>query len=301
MNINEIENIKDDKVKLTNFLIDLFNKVVEKNTEIQAFVNDTLNRENLLKQIDDLFAKFPDKAQRPELFGVPIGIKDIFKVDGFPTRCGSNLPTELFEGKEAEVVTKLRNEGCIIFGKTHTTEFAYFEPSPTRNPKNLEYTPGGSSSGSAAAVAAKFLPLTLGTQTIGSVTRPASFCGVYGYKPTYNRVSKQGVIPFAESVDHVGLFANNITDIRLVASKIYENWKTNNNFSKPVIGLVSGNYLKQASPEVLNCFTKYVKTLKASGLKIVEIDLFGDIEPINKMHYDLCAYEMAETHKNWFE
>ncbi len=141
---------------------------------------------------------------RPPLFGIPIGIKDIFHVNGFSTHAGSRLPPKQLMGEEAKCVSDLKKAGALILGKTVTTEFAYFEPGPTMNPHNPNHTPGGSSSGSAAAVAAGLCPLALGSQTIGSIIRPASFCGVVGYKPSYDRISRDGVIPVSPSLDHIG-------------------------------------------------------------------------------------------------
>src|SRR5690606_16531226 len=140
----------------------------------------------------------------PPLFGALVGVKDVFHVDGFVTRAGSEVPPELFAGPEAAVVRLLREAGALIAGKTVTTEFAYMEPGPTRNPHNLEHTPGGSSSGSAAAVAAGMVNLAVGTQTIGSVIRPAAYCGIVGFKPTLNRIPTEGLVYFSPTIDHVG-------------------------------------------------------------------------------------------------
>ena len=122
----------------------------------------------------------PDLVNRPRLFGAPIGVKDIFHVDGFTTQAGTRLPADVFQGQGSRKCNETEDIWRVDSGKTVTTEFAYFSPGPTRNPHNLEHTPGGSSSGSAAAVAAGFCQLALGTQTIGSIIRPASFCGVVG-------------------------------------------------------------------------------------------------------------------------
>ena len=129
-------------------------------------------------------SKHPNLKDRPDLFGLLIGVKDIFHIDGFQTFAGSRLPANIITGQEAECVAELKKAGVLILGKTVTTEFAYFAPGPTKNPHNPVHTPGGSSSGSAAAVAAGMVPFTFGTQTIGSIIRPASFCGVVGFKPT---------------------------------------------------------------------------------------------------------------------
>jgi hypothetical protein len=119
---------------------------------------DTIDIDSIDEQIETLFSRFPTQSRRPPLFGVPVGVKDIFRVDGALIRCGSLLPPVLFEGPEAECVSILRDAGAIIFARTATTEFAYFEPAATRNPHNPAHTPGGSSSGSAAGVAAGFFP-----------------------------------------------------------------------------------------------------------------------------------------------
>jgi Asp-tRNA(Asn)/Glu-tRNA(Gln) amidotransferase A subunit family amidase len=150
------------------------------------------------------------------LFGVPVAVKDIIDTIDFPTGCGSPLHDGRYAVADATVVRRLRGEGAVIFGKTVTTEFATFHPGPTRNPHNPEHTPGGSSSGSAAAVAAGVVPVALGTQTNGSVLRPASFCGVYGFKPTLGELPRTGVFEQSPSLDQVGLFARSIEDLALV-------------------------------------------------------------------------------------
>lgn len=130
---------------------------------IQAFLPEQERRARLLEEAAALQARFPDPAQRPPLYGALLGVKDIFRTDGFPTQAGSQLPPELFAGPEASSVTALRQAGALVVGKTVSTEFAADEPGPTRNPHNLEHSPGGSSSGSAAAVAAGLCSLALGT------------------------------------------------------------------------------------------------------------------------------------------
>src|SRR4030095_6717833 len=149
---------------------------------------------------------------------------DIFRVEGFTTQAGSRLPSDLLQGEEAKSVTRLKEAGAIIFGKTVTTEFAYFSPGPTRNPHNPQHTPGGSSSGSAAAVAAGFCNLALGTQTIGSLLCSASFFGIVGLKPTYERISRDGVIPLSPSLDHEGLFASDAETALNAARALYQDW-----------------------------------------------------------------------------
>lgn len=147
------------------------------------------------------------------LSGVPFAAKDIFETAGLATEYGSPLYAGRKGSRDAAIVTALRREGAILLGKTHTTAFASFDPAPTRNPRDLRRTPGGSSSGSAAAVAAGMAPLALGSQTQGSVLRPASYCGVVGFKPTFGTVDQEGVLPFAPSLDTVGFFTENAADM----------------------------------------------------------------------------------------
>ena len=154
------------------------------------------------------------------LHGVPVGIKDIFDTADMPTECGSVLYAGRTPSRDATVISMLRAAGAVIMGKTVTTEFAYFSPGKTRNPHNPEHTPGGSSSGSAAAVASEMVPLALGSQTNGSTIRPAAFCGVLGFKPTHGLISRYGVLTLSRTLDHVGLFARTIDDIALLAAQL---------------------------------------------------------------------------------
>lgn len=149
------------------------------------------------------------------LSGVPVGVKDIIAVAGMPTRAGSAWYHET-PGEDATIVGRLRTAGALILGKTHTTEFAYADPAPTRNPWNREHTPAGSSSGSAAGVAAGLMPAALGTQTAGSVLRPAAFCGIVGFKPTYGRLSRHGILPLAWTLDHPGTLTRTVADAALL-------------------------------------------------------------------------------------
>lgn len=144
------------------------------------------------------------------LQGVPFGVKDIFETAGMATEYGSPLYAGRKGVRDAGVVSMLRAQGAVLFGKTCTAAFAYFDPPETRNPRNLSHTPGGSSSGSAAAVAAGVVPFALGTQTMGSIVRPASFCGVVGFKPTFGALPVDGVLPFAPSLDTVGWLAESV-------------------------------------------------------------------------------------------
>jgi Asp-tRNA(Asn)/Glu-tRNA(Gln) amidotransferase A subunit family amidase len=161
-----------------------------------------------------------DKAEgRPlgPLHGIPVGIKDIFDTCDMPTEDGTVLHAGRTPADDATAVALLRAAGAVIMGKTVTTECATYTPGKTRNPHNPEHTPGGSSSGSAAAVAAGMVPLALGSQTNGSVIRPAAFCGVYGFKPTHGLISRHGVMKLSRTLDHVGFFSRTLEDLALLA------------------------------------------------------------------------------------
>jgi len=152
------------------------------------------------------------------LHGVPVGLKDIIDARGLPTENGTPLDAGNRPLEDAALTQRLRNAGAIILGKTVTCELAYFHPRGTTNPHNPKRTPGGSSSGSAAAVAAGMVPFAVGTQTNGSVIRPAAFCGVVGYKPSFGAVPRTGVLKASQSLDHIGFFARSVEDVALAAT-----------------------------------------------------------------------------------
>jgi Asp-tRNA(Asn)/Glu-tRNA(Gln) amidotransferase A subunit family amidase len=172
-----LSDLKQDDRALWAYLDKLETRLATVEPHVHAFVPEVGRFERLRREAQALLVRYPDPTERPPLFGLLLGVKDIFHVDGLPTQAGSQLPLDVLAGEESAVVTAMRQAGALVLGKTVTAEFAYFAPGPTRNPHNLAHTPGGSSSGSAAAVAANLCPVALGTQTIGSVNRPAAFCG----------------------------------------------------------------------------------------------------------------------------
>jgi Asp-tRNA(Asn)/Glu-tRNA(Gln) amidotransferase A subunit family amidase len=231
---------------------------------------------------------------------VPVGVKDIFNVDGFATRAGSHVPPQDLAGPEAAAVVVLRRAGALILGKTVTTEFAYFAPGPTRNPADPERTPGGSSSGSAAAVAAGMSPLTLGTQTIGSICRPASYCGVVGFKPSYDRVSRHGVVPLAPSVDHVGCFTADVSGARMAAAVLCLNWRPSTALGKPVLAIPESPYLRRAEREGRQLFRSACERLASLGFPVRSVRVMDDFEGIERRHRRLVAAEAAAVHAQWY-
>ncbi|MCB8948235.1 MAG: amidase [Ardenticatenaceae bacterium] len=285
---------------LLDYLAKLEKRFNEREPDVLAFVPEDGRFPRLQQQAQDLHNQYPNPADRPALFGVPLGVKDIFQVDGFTTQAGSQLPTDLLQGSEAPSVTALRRAGALILGKTVTTEFAYFGPGPTRNPHNPAHTPGGSSSGSAAAVGAGIAPLTFGTQTIGSVNRPAAFCGAVGYKPTYDRIDKSGVLPLSVSLDHVGCFTNDVAGMELVAGFLCQHWQLVVTEKKPVLGIPEGLYLQRASEEGRTHFRQLCRRLHDAGFVVKSVEAMPDFAKIYERHNLIVAAEAARFHEAWF-
>jgi Asp-tRNA(Asn)/Glu-tRNA(Gln) amidotransferase A subunit family amidase len=285
---------------LLDYLAALEKRFNEREPNILAFVPEDGRFQRLAQQAQELLQKYPNPADRPPLFGIPLGVKDIFQVEGFVTQAGSQLPPDILQGSEAPSVTALRQAGALILGKTVTTEFAYFGPGPTRNPHNPAHTPGGSSSGSAAAVGAGLAPLTLGTQTIGSVNRPAAFCGAVGYKPTYNRIDKSGVLPLSISLDHVGCFTNDVAGIELVAGLLCQHWQLVVTEKKPVLGIPEGLYLQRADAEGRRHFRQVCRRLHDVGFVVKSVETMPDFDKIYERHNLIVAAEAARFHADWF-
>ena len=269
--------------------------------EIQAFVPESSRWDRIERRATELETEYPDPRSRPPLFGVPVGVKDIFHVDGLDTRAGSDLPPEQLTGEEGSVIERLTQAGAVTLGKTVTAEFAYFEPGPTRNPHNTAHTPGGSSSGSAAAVAAGLCPAAVGTQTIGSISRPAAFCGVFGVKPSYGRVPTDGLIHVSPSLDQVGYFTQDIEGAQLLAAVLCDEWQSiPTPRQKPKLGVPDGAYLQQATETGRRAFESSVEQFAEAGYEIERIDIFEDIGAINERHETLMAAEMAIAHESWY-
>lgn len=278
----------------------------EREPEVLAFLPEDGRFQRLRHEAASLLARRPDLASSSPLFGIPVGVKDIFNVDGMPTQAGTDLSPALFAGPEASCVTALKDAGALILGKTVTTQFAYFAPGPTRHPLSAAlgriHTPGGSSSGSAAAVAAGFTPLALGTQTIGSVIRPAVYCGVVGFKPSYGRIPTDGVLPLAPSADTVGFFVAAAGDLIPAGACLLPDWRQPIPLEHaPVLGIPEGPYLARASAEALAHFRRVCGRLAAAGYPLHPLPAMPDFEDIYIRHNQLVAAEAAHTHARWFE
>ena len=210
--------IREGRITSVELVGDCLERIEEVDAQVQAWA--FLDRDHAMRQAeaaDD--HRRHGKALGP-LHGVPIGIKDIFDTGDMPTEFGSPLWAGRTPRRDAAAVARLRAAGAVIMGKTVTTEYAYFHPGKTRNPHDPERTPGGSSSGSAAAVAAHMVPGAIGSQTNGSVIRPAAFCGVVGFKPTHGLIPRSGALLLSRALDHVGVFARTVEDAALLAETL---------------------------------------------------------------------------------
>ena len=210
--------IKSGELTPSELLEQCLRRVDQYEHAVRAWVY--LDRERARLEAATFTEEIKNGQYRGPLHGIPIGIKDIIDVYDMPTGCGSKLWANSYARKDATCVARLRQAGAVIMGKTVTTPYAYLDPPVTRNPWNLERTPGGSSSGSAAAVACAMCLGALGTQTGGSLTRPAAYCGVCSLKPSYGRVSVEGVLPLASSLDHVGVMARCVHDLAILFGAI---------------------------------------------------------------------------------
>lgn len=241
------------------------------------------------------------------LHGVPVGIKDIFDTADMPTEYGSAIYAGRTPSRDATVVARLRAAGAVIMGKTVTTEFAYFSPGKTRNPHNPEHTPGGSSSGSAAAVGANMVPLALGSQTNGSTVRPAAYCGIVGFKPTHGLISRHGALMLSRTLDHVGLFANSVDDIALLAEQIigYDEQDADTQplaripFVEiasedpplpPMFAFIKTPLWERADEETREGFAEIVEDL---GPQVEEVELFPSTQDAWQWHQTIMGAEMA--------
>ena len=245
-----------------------------------------------------------DPAGDGPLAGIPFGAKDIIETRGLATQYGSPIYEGRIGVSDAAIIGELRTRGAILMGKTHTTAFAYRTPAPTRNPHNLQHTPGGSSSGSAAAVAAGMVPLALGTQTQGSVLRPASFCGIAGFKPTYGLVSMDGVLPFATSLDTLGFFTATAADMLALWNALGYNavGRVLSDPPEPAdFPLGFPDPLPDVEPPMATAFQDAVSRLRAAGMTIQPVDLGDMLTRLNQASRIVMAYEAARFHEQRYK
>ena len=269
--------------------------------EIKAWC--TLDRDGARTQADALSEEARADQLRGPLHGIPCAIKDVIDVQGLPTRAGSATRAHTPPaGLDAQVVTRLRAAGAIILGKAHTTEFAYFDgPPPTRNPWNLAHTPGGSSSGPAAAVAAGMVPVSLGTQTAGSVIRPAAYCGIAAFKPSTRAWSSFGVVPFSPTFDTIGVFGYRVKDAVLASRVLMPPFLARTPVPPPSdrplkIGLIEDPITQKASVATAESFKSVCSQLQDQGVVVEWRSSSTRFDDLNTWHKIVTEYELAHIH-----
>ena len=276
-------------------------------TKIQAWVR--LDRDDALKQARELDSQLQAGHWFGPLHGIPIGIKDLFDWEGWPTAAGFPAYENRIAPRDSVVVGTLRQSGCVLMGKTVTTQFASFDPPITRNPWKEGRTPGGSSSGSAAAVATGMCIAAIGSQTGGSITRPASFCGVSGCKPTFHSISLEGCFPFTHSLDHPGPMARCVRDLAIITSHLCdhllttaEQWLEFDPQVPPRLRLLHGLFEEYADPECWSLVQQATQCWQSDQAKFDEAPFPAEFDPILVHHRRLMATEAADVHRQvWLE
>ncbi|WVN42313.1 amidase [beta proteobacterium MWH-UniP1] len=244
-----------------------------------------------------LAKQFDQQAPSGLLFGIPIGVKNLIDTKDMVTTYGSPIYQNHRPAVDAACVVQSKKQGAIVLGKTVTTEFAVFNPGKTANPHNLDHTPGGSSSGSAAAVADRMLPLAFGTQTAASIYRPASFCGVVGYKPSFGTIVRAGAKPLADSLDTIGTLANSVQDAALFAAAAGARHdlvlKSGVTKSTPRIGVCRTYEWAFAQPETQQTLEACAHQLSGSGAKVVKFELPKPFQGLVAAQIDIMTKESA--------
>ena len=252
---------------------------------------------------------------RSPLHGIPYGAKDIFDTGGIRTAAGSKIWADRVPDEDSAPVAIVKRAGAVLMGKSHTTEFAAGDPAPSKNPWNVEHTAGGSSTGSGVAVASRMVPWAFGSQTVGSVLRPAAYNGVVGLKPTFGRISRLGVVPHAQSFDHVGVLARSVADTAALLS-VLAGYDANDPdcvdapvddylgavaaASAPRIGLVRGWFIDESDAEMRLSIEDVAQRLAQAGADVVEVEPGIDFKYAYECHRTMQQTEIAHYHETMF-
>jgi aspartyl-tRNA(Asn)/glutamyl-tRNA(Gln) amidotransferase subunit A len=308
--------MRDGRLTAADLVGHCLARIEQLETDVRAWVHiDPEGARREARRLDELAKE--DEWLSP-LHGIPVGIKDIIDVAGWPTRCGSPLREGHVARSDAAVVASLKKAGAIILGKTVTTEWACFDPPPTRNPWNRDRTPGGSSSGSAAALAADMCLAALGTQTGGSIIRPAAYCGVCGLKPGFGELSMEGIAPLTLHLDHVGPMARRVSDLYAVwqalaadargsmesmfsrgwAASELEAWIDDFGLNKTLF-VLEGPLVDRASAEMQQLFRAALERLKSSVV-LRPLKLPASFERVLTWHRRINVVEAAAYHRETF-
>jgi Asp-tRNA(Asn)/Glu-tRNA(Gln) amidotransferase A subunit family amidase len=305
--------IREGRLTSAELVGDCLKRIDEVDRDIEAWA--FLDREHAMRQAEACDDHRSRGQATGPLHGVPVGIKDIFDTSDMPTEFGSKLWSGRTPRRDAAAVARLRAAGAVILGKTVTTEYAYFSPGKTRNPHNREHTPGGSSSGSAAAVAALMVPGAIGSQTNGSMIRPAAFCGVVGFKPTHGLIPRSGALLLSRALDHVGVFARSVDDAALLAEVLAgfddEDPDTRAIARPPFVDVAKSEpplpprfafvrtpAWKHAEEVTGEAFAELVEAL---GEHVSEVEIGQSFERVFDMHRTIMEVEMAHNLHRDFE
>ena len=305
--IEAVEHIANGDFSSEEYVGACLDRIAAIDGEVHAFVH--LDPDAALAQARDVDERRRDGQPIGLLHGIPVAIKDIFDTADYPTECGTAVLKGRQPVQDATAVARLREAGAIILGKTVTTECAYFSPGPTRNPHDLTRTPGGSSSGSAAAVAAAMVPLAVGSQTNGSIIRPSAFCGVYGVKPSHGLISRHGALMLSQALDHVGVMARSLADAALIL-EVLAGYDAADSDTRPVaapdylelvadvppvqprLAFVRTPVWDKADAATHAAFAELVASL---GDQVTEIDLPDDYAAAWDDHHVVMATDMAHN------
>jgi Asp-tRNA(Asn)/Glu-tRNA(Gln) amidotransferase A subunit family amidase len=292
--------IRDGRITCRELLERCLGRIDRHEPAVRAWV--LVDRDRARAEADARDSELKRGADRGPLHGIPVAIKDIFDVFDWPTACGSRLWRDAVARRDAPAVQRLRQAGAVLVGKTVTTPFASFDPPPTRNPWKLDRTPGGSSSGSAAAVATGMCLAALGSQTGGSITRPAAYCGVAGCKPSYGLVGLDGILPLAPTMDHPGPLAGGVSDLAIVLQVIAEaaprNWlpPLAGPLRPPALGRLRGFFERFADEATRAMMEGACRRLAERGAVVRDVALPASFEEVVAQHRVVMAVEAAAYH-----
>ena len=306
--------IRSGEVSPIDLVGSMLNQIRRLEPLLKAWVY--LDEDAVLKEAKLKDQQYKDGVDIGPLHGVPIGLKDIYHNASIPTTACSKVYANFVPDYDATTVSKLKQSGAIMLGKTVTTEFACSDPSPTVNPWNPAHTPGGSSSGSAVSVSSRMCPAALGSQTVGSVLRPASYNGVVGFKPTLGRVSRYGVVPVSWTLDTMGWMTRTVKDSALLLSvmsghdpndpissteSVLEFYGDSGAITNPKIGVIRDFFVEKADPETQRKFFDIVDRLTSAGADVVEVRLPDSFSNAISDQQLIMAVEGAAFHKPMFD
>ena len=304
--VEMVQSLKKGEITSEELVKSYIEQIKKKEKEVEAW--EFFDQELVLKQAKKL-DELHQSGKHGDLHGIPVGIKDIFDTEDMPTIDGTEIHKKNPSWNDCTVVSKLKQAGAIIMGKTVTAELAYYSPGKTKNPHDTTRTPGGSSSGSAAAVASHMVPLAVGSQTNGSVIRPASYCGVVGYKPTKGLISRHLVLQISRALDQVGVFANSIEDAALISEQLIGHDKQDPDTSlnprpkllaaskekppaEPVLAHIKLPFMNELEEDVKEGFKEIKDELKG---KVDEIELPKGFAAIPDWHKIIMESDMARS------